>query len=306
MEFTNFKTIVRDEVEKRAGENYRVRVNDVMKNNGLVLSGLTVMEDDSNISPTIYLNNYYEAYENGHVTIISVVNDVMDIYNKNKLKGNVDMKYFLDFEQVKDRIVYKLVNTDKNEELLKDVPHVDFLDLSIVFQCLVIKEEHSTASILIHNAHTKLWGVSVDELYRLARTNTQCLLGYSLKNMNEILGEIIQFDEIGEYDENAMKELTEKSNVNMYILTNINRIDGAVCIIYPNLLNDLALSIGSGFYVIPSSVHEVIIVPSENTYESDDIKDMIREINDTQVKLEEILSYSLYYFDNTLRKLIKI
>jgi hypothetical protein len=72
------------------------------------------------------------------------------------------------------------------------------------------------------------------------------------------------------------------------------------------LLNDLALSIGSGFYVIPSSVHEVIIVPSENTYESDDIKDMIREINDTQVKLEEILSYSLYYFDNTLRKLIKI
>jgi hypothetical protein len=124
--------------------------------------------------------------------------------------------------------------------------------------------------------------------------------------MNEILGEIIQFDEIGEYDENAMKELTEKSNVNMYILTNINRIDGAVCIIYPNLLNDLALSIGSGFYVIPSSVHEVIIVPSENTYESDDIKDMIREINDTQVKLEEILSYSLYYFDNTLRKLIKI
>jgi hypothetical protein len=124
--------------------------------------------------------------------------------------------------------------------------------------------------------------------------------------MNEILGEIIQFDEIGEYDENTMKELTEKSNVNMYILTNINRIDGAVCIIYPNLLNDLALSIGSGFYVIPSSVHEVIIVPSENTYESDDIKDMIREINDTQVKLEEILSYSLYYFDNTLRKLIKI
>jgi hypothetical protein len=124
--------------------------------------------------------------------------------------------------------------------------------------------------------------------------------------MNEILGEIIQFDEAEEYDENVMKALTENSKVNMYILTNINRIDGAVCIIYPDLLNDLALSIGSGFYVIPSSVHEVIIVPSENTYESDDIKNMIREINDTQVKIEEILSYSLYYFDNNIKRLIRV
>ena len=72
MEFMNFTTLVREEVERRTGDNYRVRLNDVRKNNGVVLRGLTVMQDDSNISPTIYLNNYYEEYANGRATLVNV------------------------------------------------------------------------------------------------------------------------------------------------------------------------------------------------------------------------------------------
>ena len=85
MEFTNFKMLVRDEIAKRAGENYKVRLNDVVKNNGVVLTGLTVMNEDSNISPTIYLNNYYEEYQNGNISLVSIVNDVMDNYNQNRI-----------------------------------------------------------------------------------------------------------------------------------------------------------------------------------------------------------------------------
>ena len=78
MEFINFTSIVREEVEKRTGENYKVRINDVRKNNGVILRGLTVTQDDSNISPTIYLNDYYEDYTNGKATLVNVVNDVLD------------------------------------------------------------------------------------------------------------------------------------------------------------------------------------------------------------------------------------
>jgi hypothetical protein len=307
MEFTSFTTLVRDEVEKKAGDNYIVRLNEVRKNNGLVLSGLTVMHDDSNISPTIYLNNYYDAYINGNITLISVVNDVMDTYHKNKVSQNVDMRYFVDYSKVKDRIVYKLINTEKNRELLEDVPHVEFLDLSIVFQFIVSQNEDSIASILIHNAHTRLWNISLDELYRTARENTQQLLGYEITNMNDILDEMLEKsedDEGDEYGDSVMKELTVETP--MYVISNKNRVDGAACIIYPNLLGDFALSLNSGFYVIPSSVHEVIIVPTEDTSEADDIRSMIREINDTQVELEEILSYSLYYFDKDENRLIRV
>ena len=175
MEFTNFTALVREEVERRTGENYSVRLNDVRKNNGVVLRGLTVMQDDSNISPTIYLNNYYEEYTSGRVTLLNVVNDVMDTYNRNKVNQSVDMRYFLNYESVRQSVVYKLVNTEKNKALLEDVPHIEFLDLSIVFQCLIAQEEFGTASILIHNIHLKLWDVSAEELYQAAKENTQRL-----------------------------------------------------------------------------------------------------------------------------------
>ena len=137
MEFSYFTTLVREEVERRTGDCYKVRLNDVTKNNGVVLRGLTVTQDDSNISPTIYLNNYYEEYMKGRATLLNVVNDVMDTYQRNKVNQSVDMRYFLDYERVKDSVVYKLINTEKNKELLEDIPHIEFLDLSIVFQCMV-------------------------------------------------------------------------------------------------------------------------------------------------------------------------
>jgi hypothetical protein len=169
----------------------------------------------------------------------------------------------------------------------------------------VASKEESTASILIHNAHMKLWNTTTEEIYKAARNNTQNLLGYDIKNMNDIVSEIMEFEGLDDiYEEDDMKGLSE--NVSMYILTNKNRIDGAAGIIYPNLLRDFALSIDSGFYVIPSSVHEVILVPSEDTYDSDRIRLMIQEINDTQVKAEEILSYSLYYFDKEENKLFNL
>lgn len=305
MEFTSFTTLVREEVEKRAGESYKVRINDVRKNNGVILRGLTVMQDDSNISPTIYLNNYYEAYENGEATLVNVVNDVMDTYYRNKVNQSVDMRYFMNYACVKEHIVYKLVNTEKNKELLEDIPHVEFLDLSVVFQCLVAKECFGTASILIHNAHIKLWDIPVMELFRAAKDNTQRILGYEIKGINDAIYEIMQEDEQeGFCFDGCIAEFAD--SVPMYVLSNKSRVEGAACMIYPDLIKDFAEALGSSLYIIPSSIHELLLLPVTNANESQDIKNMIREINDTQVKMEEILSYSLYLFDKEKDKIVRL
>lgn len=305
MEFANFTTLVRDEVEKRTGENYRVRLNDVRKNNGVMLRGLTVMQDDSNISPTIYLNNYYEAYEDGRISLGYVVNDVMDTYNRNKVNRSVDMRCFLDYESVKGSIVYKLVNTQKNRELLEDVPHLEFLDLSVVFQCLIAKEDFGTASILVHNAHLKLWDVTAEELYRVARSNTPRLQEYEIKSMKETICEIMEEDSAADFDQDAcMAELD--NGVPMYVLSNKSRVEGAACMLYPQLIKDFADTVESSLYIIPSSVHEVLLLPTQDTAESGKIKDMIRDINDTQVRVEEILSYSLYFYDRSQGKMMQL
>lgn len=305
MEFSSFTTLVREEVEKRAGEQYTVRINDVRKNNGVVLSGLTMMEDDSNISPTIYLNHYYEDYEDGRTTLTNVVNDVMDHYNRNKVNRSVDMRQFLNYESVKKGIVYKLVNTAKNKELLEDVPHVEFLDLSVVFQYLIQNEHFGTASILNHNAHLKLWDVSVEELYQVADANTQNLQGYELRSMIDAIRDLLEMDTIGEAaDIEYMEEHAD--NVPMYVLSNKNRVGGASCILYDGLLADFATAIGGSFYVIPSSIHEVLLLPADSRDEQDEIKAMIKEINDTQVRTEEILSDSLYFFDKEEGQLLRL
>lgn len=305
MEFANFTTLVREEVERRTGDNYRVRLNDVRKNNGIVLRGLTVMQDDSNISPTIYLNNYYEEYINGRATLVNVVNDVMDTYNRNKVNQSVDMRYFLNYESVKQSVVYKLINTEKNKELLEDIPHIEFLDLSIVFQCMIAQEELGTASILIHNVHLKLWDVSVEKLYQAAKENTQRLQEYEIKTMADVLCEIMEAENPEEFnDEDYRSELSD--SVPMYVLSNKSRVEGAACMLYPNLIRDFADAIGSSFYIIPSSIHELLLLPTGYDEESGEIKSMIREINDTQVSTEEILSYSLYFYDREEGKIVRL
>ncbi len=305
MEFSSFTMFVREEVEKRTEDCYKVRLDDVRKNNGVVLRGLTVTQDDSNISPTIYLNSYYEEYIKGRATLVNVVNDVMDTYRRNKVNQSVDMRYFLNYESVKERVIYKLVNTEKNKELLEDVPHIEFLDLSIIFQCLVAQEDLGRASILIHNVHLKLWEVSVDTLYQAAKENTQRLQEYEIKGITEVLRDIMCAEEVENIaDEDCISAFS--GSVPMYVLSNKNRVEGAACMLYPNLIRDFAEAIQSSFYIIPSSIHELLLLPTEHLEESQEIKHMIREINDTQVSVEEVLSYSLYLYDKEEQRIRKL
>ena len=291
MEFTNFTTLVQREVEKRAGENYRVKLNDVMKNNGVVLRGITLMQDDSNISPTIYLNPYYDAYENGDTTLGTVIDEVIDTYERNKINRSIDMKFFLNYETVRSRIIFKLINTEKNRELLRDVPYIPFHDLSIVFQCLVSEERFGNASILIHNVHLQLWKVNARELYEFALENTPLLQGYELADMNTVLEEM---KALGGIDDEEIEDMQQE--VPMYVLSNKSRINGASCILYKDILKDFAMVVDKVLYVLPSSIHEVILLPSDGTQESDQLKEMVREINQSQVEKEEVLSDSVYYY----------
>ncbi len=292
MEFTNFTTLVRNEVEKRAGENYHVKLNDVVKNNGIILRGITLMQDDSNISPTIYLNPYYDAYENGETTLGTVIDEVIDTYERNKVNRSIDMRFFLDYDSVKTRITYKLINTEKNKELLNDIPHIPFHDLSIVFQCLISGERFGNATILIHNVHLQLWKVNARELYERAMENTPILQGYDVTDMNTVLEEMRAFEEIEdtEYEEDIQQQ------VPMYVLSNKSRVHGAACILYPDILKDFAAVVEKDLYVLPSSIHEVILLPAEGTEDSEQLKLMVHEINESQVEDEEVLSDSVYFY----------
>lgn len=308
MEFTNFKTLVRDEVAKRTGEQYKVRINEVMKNNGVVLSGITMMQDDSNISPTIYLNNYYKAYESGETTLGCIIEDVLDTYERNKVNRSVDMRFFMNYENIKDRIIFKLIHAERNKDLLKDVPYIKYLDCAVVFQCLVSEEMFGNATIMIHKAHMKIWQATVEELYERALQNTPKLQCYDIKSMRDVLCEMMLLEEMegtsSKETEEYFKELP--NSVPMYVLSNRSRVQGAACILYPDILKDFAEAIKSDFYILPSSIHEVILLPAQGDEDTEALKNMVREVNESQVEREEVLSDSVYYFDWKQNELVML
>lgn len=292
MEYREFLENVRKEVESRYDSNVSVTLNHVMKNNGTELDGITIMEKDKNIAPTIYINSFYDRYREG-VSLKAVVSEIIRIYNQNKNSININADYFENYENVRKTIVYKLVNYQKNKKLLEDVPYKRVLDLAVVFYYLIEQRKGVSATALIHNEHLRIWNVTEDEIYNDALKNTPVLLAGSIVPMSKILSEIAGTAPV-DNDEKVCEYTGEDI---LYVLTNSSRVNGAACILYDNLLKKFANDVHSDLYILPSSVHEVIIVPKKNAFDKSELADMVREVNEQGVSQDEILSDNVYEYN---------
>ena len=300
MKIEDFAEMVKDGVIKRLGEGAHVSVHRVNKNNGVVYTGLEVHRESLNLSPLVYLDIPYENFRCKKTTLPETVDYV--VKTAGDKTQQVDMRLFLNYGSIEGNIVCSLINTERNAELLEDLAHKEFLDLSVVFQCMLASDVLGMTYVMIHNVHLKLWGVTVDDLFCAAEKNMSWLMGYELKSMKDVLLEIIESEQPEEADYDAYMAAIEGC-IPIYVLSNRYRINGAACILYPTLLEDICDSLQGSFYIIPSSVHEVLILPSDNTDDSKKIREMIKEVNDTQIAAEEILSYSLYFYDREENRL---
>lgn len=287
MELNCFMEKTRNAVQAFLGDGITVTLNSVSKNNGVVLEGITIMEKNKNIAPTIYLNDFWEEYEEG-TSYSEIIQRILEGYERSRLEEDINMDFFLKYEQVKSRIVYKLINYSKNRELLKQVPHIPYLDLAIVFYCFVMGDRIGNATILVRNNHSGLWEVSAEELYILAEENTPRLLQWELLSMEQVIKDLLP----GEGKETMGK----REYPAMYVLSNRLRMNGAASILYEDLLKNVAEELGSDLYLLPSSIHEVILVPAQNQTQGSAFLEMVKEVNATQLDREEILSDSVYYY----------
>lgn len=186
-----FVETVKAAMEAMYSDGYTVRLQKVQKNNGMVLNGLTIQKVGVNIAPTIYLDSFYEEYRNGR-TLESIVNAISATYEQHKVEKNFDVEMISDYDAVKDRICFKLINAEKNRELLKDVPYVPLMDLAIVFYILIDQCVDGNATALIRNNMLEVCGnPSVEVLYDIAKNNTQRLFRGHVASMMEVMTGII-------------------------------------------------------------------------------------------------------------------
>lgn len=260
------------------------KMKSVDKNNGVKLSAIIILEEGCKISPSIYLEPFYDEYRNGK-SISEIVDNIINIHKKSRLACSFNIDKFMDFNCAKENIVYKVVNAEMNKELLTDIPHQKILDLAKIY-VYVVETEFGTETVLLHKVHLRFWNISEEELYLLAEKNTPNKLPCSCEDVEKVICEIM-----GE-DADLRRQ---NGKISIFVLTNYKKMHGAACIFYKGALNKIARENGYDLLVIPSSVHEVMIIPY-NEDEIEGIKMIVKEINETVVDPEEVLSEQVYVY----------
>ncbi len=262
-----------------------ISVQPVLKNNGRRLDGLLILYPGENIAPSIYLNSYYTSYSKG-APLEDILEDIKGIYEKHRIPVPFDISIFQHFERIQKKIFFRLINQSSNLELLSDVPHLPFLDLAIVFFLSLENETIGSSTALIHNKHLELWNTTKEELFPLARSNTRTLAGYEILPMEQLL-----FPEI-----KSEASFPSYAAHTLFVLSSHTRAFGAACLLYEDILASFADEIQDDFYVLPSSIHEVLLIPAKKSPPAKALQEMVRDINETEVAPEDILSNQIYLY----------
>lgn len=268
MNYTEFMNAMLCEIRGQVDAQVRTELYTVTKNNGTRRTGILFKQEDSNLAPTIYLEEFYQKYLKGQ-QVPDLADSICSIYQEIRVKKTCDCQNLFDFNHVKDHIVYKLIRRDANEELLKQIPYEPFLDLAVVYYIQIDNTRFGSAAIQIRNEHLRYWRVEKEEIRRLAEKNTPQIYPVQIR-------QIVRF---------------------MYVATNEQCSLGAAVMRYPDFREKVRGMIRGDFYILPSSIHEVILVPESFGLEPERMQEMVKEINQTGVAPEEVLSDSVYYFD---------
>lgn len=275
-------------------ENLIVEVSDVQKNNGLVLKGITIRTKDCNISPVIYTDAFYEH----ELSTDEAVSKIMEIYNAHKDgMSNFDANIVQNFDAVKDKIIARVINKNRNEVITNSCPHAQFGDLVVTFVIFVEQGEPlgGTASIKITNEMMNSWKINLEQLIEAAYTNTKKLLPLEVLTMSEILKQMMEH--AGGLSPEMEAELAAPDHL-MYVVSNTSRQFGAYFITDREALMEIASEIKEDqFFILPSSVHEIIVIPESQVENKDGLITMVKEVNATQVAPDEVLADNVYSFD---------
>lgn len=294
MTYKEFKYQLLKELEERFPSGTSITIQQISHNNNHTEEALTILEPGLNISPTIYLESYFRQLKK-EVPISSIIAQIYSYYQEHRSTHSIDTSFFTCFENIRPRIVYKLIHQEKNKELLKEVPWIPYLDLAIVFYCLLSKSPTENASVLIRNEHLCYWNVSAEDLLSLAQKNTPFLLSSCCDSLAELLLPVLEQLPVQEQID-TKNAFASTSLVPMYVLTNQQRFLGACCILYDDVLKEIAERLDSDLYILPSSIHEVILMPVTVTESVPALSQMVCDINQSEVSAEEILSDHIYYY----------
>ena len=276
-----------EELRKQAGDGGKLVYRDVTKNNGVVRRSVSIVRDGATVSPVIYLDTCYDAYlkcgQTAQETAAQILHDqAYADYVQEKAEV-----FFGSYDGVKEQLSMKAVNLEKNRSLLPEVPHLIFEDLAVLYYYTVLGGQERNGTVRISRDDLERWEVTEEDFIRDAEMSSRAMFPPVIRGVREMLGFPGPEEEL-------------------FVLTNTRGVFGAACLFYPGMTDEILERFGKSCYILPSSIHEVLILPESPDCDPQALRTIVREINRTEVLEEDFLSDSVYLLDirsGSLRRL---
>lgn len=285
--FEEFTQVVMEGLQQLVGNGGQIRRAHSLKNNGLKRTGITAVREEGNVFPVIYLEQFYNDYKFEDCTINEVVEKVHALLEQHsgKTLDQFNVDDFQDWDKTKTHVFAKLINAQMNKELLEDVPHRILMDLAEVFYVKVYGNQmEGVGTIPIRNEHKTFWKVDETILHKTALAN--------------MAADQTEFTNMTNLVKLTLSEELDPEASSMYVLSNSSGLFGAAEILDENILCDIAEQLEDDIIILPSSVHEVIVIPAKaRQYEG--LAGMVKEINATCLSPDEVLSDHVYRYDRS-------
>ena len=265
-----------------------VQIQLLTKANKNDLHALIIGATENTLRPALYIDGAYKALKDGTFTWEETVEGIYGLYQLGQENAlSFDEEGLTDWNKAKDQIAYRLINRERNAGFLETVPYTPWLDLAIIFAYVVPAKGDTPGMVVVNTALKQTWGVGTQVLFAQAKKNTQRLLPLYFTFLSEQLSSVKE----------AEKIMQEPGFIDMPVITNRFRTYGSSAILYNGVLDKIHEAAHGSFYILPSSIHEVMILPAKEGMSIDGISKMVQGANSTSVPEKDFLSDHAYYYE---------
>lgn len=294
MNFKEFQdAVVKDLPDRLPGEmqGVQMEIRHVDKLQNQSYTGLSLQTDDNPMAAGIKLDSFFKKMNAGE-PYSSILNQIAD-EAKSVLSDmpRIDVDILENYEQMKATLYVQVIPTELNKDMLQNIPHREMEDLSVVYRMKLGQDETGTASVLMTNEIMGIYGITAEQLHKDAMENTALNQPPTLRNLADVMRELMG-------DMSAVFDFGAEEKPSMFVASVEGSVGGAGVIAYPDFMDQAAGQLGGDFFVLPSSVHEVLLLPDNGETNYRDLESMVREVNASEVLPEDKLSDNVYHYDS--------
>lgn len=301
----NIADYIKEHIREYLPEDYReaeVTLHRTVKNNDQVLTGLIIRKEDEMSAPAIYLDGFAEQFDAGR-PMDSIMREIAQIQTETSKPLPFEIPQFTDYEKIRPMLAIRMCDPENNREYLQGKPYTVCGELAATYRVQVMENGTEIAAAAVTESMMRAWGITVGQLHRDAVEAGSARNPVCLYRMEDLMDSLAYGGDCPNLLDSG--ELPSRDFSFLYALTNQTKTDGAAALARDDVLEKVGSLLEANYYVLPSSVHEVLVVPDNGAVSLTELENMVKDINEAQVGPKDMLSNKVQYYDRDARTLTR-